>query len=175
MVWRCRFPSPWGSVEALRRPADPGGGGKVSHLRQRVWLGRGALRPLDAQLSPRSYIQDFLTPRAGRGDLSGKAGIELRSPSKDQQAALGLNPDNSFPPFLSSPTPIPTCVQTERHPDPRLAPHPVLSWVTAGFTRSSSSGARASPPRVPPPPPPVNRAVQVAPCAAVRWRRALAT
>lgn len=83
-------PHPWS--EGAGSP-DPGGGGKVSHLRQRVWLGRGALRPLDAQLSPRSYMQDFLTPWAARGDLSSKAGFELRSPSKDQQAILGLNPD----------------------------------------------------------------------------------
>lgn len=89
MVWRCRFPSPWGPIEALRRPADPGGGGKVSHLRQRVWLGLGALRPLDAQLSPQSYIQDSMTPGARRADLSSRAGFELGSPSKGQQAALG--------------------------------------------------------------------------------------
>lgn len=89
LVWRCRFPSPWGSMEALRRPADPGGGRKVSHLRQRVWLSRGALSPLDAQLNPQSYVQDLLTPPTRRADLSSRAGFELGSPSKGQQAALG--------------------------------------------------------------------------------------
>lgn len=47
-------PAPGAPRRRSGGPQTPPPRGKVSHLRQRVWLGPGALRPLDAQLSRRS-------------------------------------------------------------------------------------------------------------------------